>query len=131
MRTTHKTAIRYWSTPVLGVLIGVVYLVSFSIGGRPGDGAIGLTVMVVFSVGLALVGRRSETVRGLLDRRDELIAGIDLRATAFTALVMIVAVLIGFVTSVANGHDGAPYDVLGAVGGLAYVAAVTWSRLRR
>ena len=44
---------------------------------------------------------------------------------------MIVAVLIGFVTNIAKGHNGTPYDIIGAVGGLAYVAAVGWSRLRR
>ena len=77
------------------------------------------------------MGRRSETVRGLLDHRDERIAGIDLRATAFTALAMILAVLAGFVTAIARGDSGWPYDMIGAVGGLAYVAGVVCCRVRR
>ncbi len=33
MQTTRSS---YWVTPVVSVLIGVVYLVAFSIGGHPG-----------------------------------------------------------------------------------------------
>ena len=58
MRTPRRTTVQYWSTPLVGVLIGVVYLISFSIGGKPGDGVIGLSVMVVFS---AAVGDRRPT----------------------------------------------------------------------
>jgi len=81
--------------------------------------------------GLAVLGRRSETVRGLLDRKDERITGIDLRATAFTAMVLIVAVLVGFVIQVARGGSGWPYDLLGAIGGVSYLLAVAYLRLRR
>ena len=131
MSTIRKTNRQYWVTPIVGVLIGVVYLVAFSIGGRPGDGLFGLAVMVVFSAAVALVGYRSETVRGLLDRRDERITGIDLRATAITALAVIVVVLVGFVIDIARGGDGWPYDAIGAVGGLAYVGAVSYFRIRQ
>jgi hypothetical protein len=31
----------------------------------------------------------------------------------------------------ADGQDGNPYGVLGAVGGLAYIAGVVWGRFRR
>jgi hypothetical protein len=130
MRTEAKTPRVYWATPILGLVIGIIYLVSFSIGGRPLDGAIALGVMVVFSVILALVGFRSETVRGLLDHRDERITAIDLRATAAAALAMIVAVLIGFVIQVAQGRNADAYEVIGVVGGLAYVAAVGYFRIR-
>jgi hypothetical protein len=87
-------------------------------------------VMVVFSVIIALVGFRSETVRGLLDHRDERITAIDLRATAAAALAMVIAVLIGFVIQVAQGHNASAYEVIGVVGGLAYVAAVGYFRIR-
>lgn len=131
MQTTPNTTIRYWFTPILGVLIGTAYLVAFWIGGNPGDGVLGLGLMVLVSAALALAGWRSETVRGLLDHRDERISGIDERATAFTALALIIALLIGFVVEIAHGHSGWPYDMLGAVGGLAYVGAVGYLRLRR
>jgi hypothetical protein len=86
--------------------------------------------MVAFSAGIALLGRRSETVRGLLDHRDERLAGIDLRATAVTAVIMILAVLAGFVIEVARGHDGASFALIGAAGGVAYLGAVGYFRLR-
>ena len=101
MQTTTKTSRAYWITPATGVAVGLVYLIAFSIGGQPGNGLIGLGVMVAFSAAVVLLGRRSETVRGILDHRDERLAGIDLRATAVTAVVMILAVLAGFVIEVA------------------------------
>ena len=130
MQITTKTSRTYWVTPVVGVACGFVYLIAFSLGGKPGYGLITLGIMVAFSAAIALLGRRSETVRGLLDHRDERLAGIDLRATAVTAVVMILAVLAGFAIEVARGHDGAPYALIGAVGGIAYLGAVGYFRVR-
>ena len=130
MQITTKTNRAYWVTPAAGVAGGLIYLIAFSVGGKPGYGLIALGVMVAFSAAIALLGRHSETVRGLLDHRDERLAGIDLRATAVTAIVMILAVLAGFVIEVARGHDGAPYALIGAVGGVAYLAAVGYFRVR-
>jgi hypothetical protein len=127
MQTTSRTARLYWATPILGVVVGIVYLIAFAIGGRPLDGAIALAVVVAFS---AAIARRSETVRGLLDHRDERITGIDLRATAVTAVVMILAVLAGFVFEVARGRSGSPYEFIAAAGGLACIAAVAYFRIR-
>jgi hypothetical protein len=130
MQTTSRTSHKYLVTPIFGVLTGVVYLIAFSIGGHPLDGVLGLAVMVAFSGAVVLARRRSETVRGLLDHRDERISAIDLRATAVTALAMIGVVLVAFVVQVARGRSGWPYDMIGAVGGLSYVAAVIWLRVR-
>jgi hypothetical protein len=121
---------KYWVTPATGVAIGLLYLIGFSIGGQPVTGAIALAVMVAFSAGLVLLGRRSETVDGLFSRRDERIASMDLRATAVTAVVMILVCLAGFVIEVARGHSGQPYDLIAAVGGIAYIGALVWFRLR-
>jgi uncharacterized membrane protein len=130
MPTTTKTNRTYWVTPAVGVAIGLIYLIAFSLGGQPGNGLIGLGIMVAFSAAIALLGRRSETVRGILDHRDERLAGIDLRATSVTAVVMILAVLAGFVVEVARGHDGSPFALIGAVGGVAYLGAVGYFRVR-
>ena len=130
MQITTKTSRAYWITPATGVVIGLVYLIAFSIGGQPGNGLIGLGIMLAFSVAIALLGRRSETVRGILDHRDERLAGIDLRATAVTAIGMILAVLAGFVIEVARGHDGESFALIGAVGGVTYLGAVGYFRLR-
>ena len=110
--------------------IGLIYLIAFSIGGNPGNGLSAWASWSHSARRSRSLGRRSETVRGLLDHRDERLAGIDLRATAVTAVVMILAVLAGFVIEVARGHDGAPYALIGAVGGLAYLAAVGYFRVR-
>ena len=131
MQITSRTKhLNYWITVALGVGIGIVYLIGFAAGGKPLLGLGALAVMVVFTGALVLIGRRSETVRGLLDHRDERISAIDLRATAVTALAMIAAILVGFVVSIARGGSGWPYDMIGFVGGLAYVAAVIFFRAR-
>jgi hypothetical protein len=130
MQITSRTKRSYWATVAVAVGIGLVYLVAFAAGGQPLLGLAALGIMVAFSGVLMLAGRRSETVRGLLDHRDERISAIDLRATAVTALAMIAAVLAGFVVSIARGGSGWPYDMIGFVGGLAYVAAVIFFRAR-
>ncbi len=130
MQITSRTNRYYWATLALGVTIGLVYLIGFAAGGKPLLGVGALAIMVAFSGALVLAGRRSETVRGLLDHQDERISAIDLRATAVTALAMIAVILIGFVVSIARGGSGWPYDMIGFVGGLAYVAAVVFFRAR-
>jgi Na+/H+ antiporter NhaD/arsenite permease-like protein len=110
--------------------MGVVYLVALSVAGHVLGGVLALAIMLAFSGALLLARRRSETVRGLLDHRDERISAIDLRATAITALVLIVVVLVGFVAEIARGHSGWPYSMLGFVGGVSYVAAVIVLRVR-
>ena len=89
------------------------------IGGKPLDGVIALAIVPGFSGARYVIARRSETVRGLPDRRDGRITAIDLRATAVTALAMIAVVLAGFVADIARGGTGWPWYLIGAVGGLA------------
>jgi hypothetical protein len=130
MQITSRTNRSYWATVAVGTAIGVIYLAGFAAGGKLLLGLGALGIMVAFTGALMLAGRRSETVRGLLDHRDERISAIDLRATAVTALAMIAAILVGFVVSIARGGSGWPYDIIGFVGGLAYVAAVIFFRAR-
>jgi len=126
----RRRSCKYLATPIFGVLMGLVYLVAFWIGGSLADGVFGLVVMVAFSVVLLVARRHSETVRGLLDHRDERITAIDLRATAVTAFAMIAVVLVAFIVEVARGQSGWPYSMIGAVGGLAYLVAVIVLRIR-
>jgi hypothetical protein len=73
----------------------------------------------------------SETIRGLRgDGRDERFATIDMRATALTGLVLVVAVIGRAIVEIARNHSGAPYTSLGAVGGITYVASILWQRAR-
>jgi Na+/H+ antiporter NhaD/arsenite permease-like protein len=130
MQTISRTSCKYLVTPIFGVLMGVVYLVAFWAGGSLAYGLFGLAVMVAFSVLLLVARRHSETVRGLLDHRDERITAIDLRATAVTALAMIAVVLVAFLVQITRGQSGWPYSMIGAVGGVAYLAAVIVLRIR-
>ena len=130
MQTITRTTCKYLATPVFGVIMGVVYLVAFWAGGSLAYGLFGLAVMVAFSLLLLVARRHSETVRGLLDHRDERITAIDLRATAVTALAMIAVVIVAFVVQIARGQSGWPYGMIGAVGGVAYLVAVIVLRIR-
>jgi len=127
---TTKTSRKYLATPIFGVLMGLVYLVALSVAGQPVWGVLALAIMVVFSGALLLARRRSETVKGLLDHKDERISAIDLRATAITALALIAVILIAFVVQIARGQSGWPYSMLGFVGGVTYIVAVIVLRVR-
>jgi hypothetical protein len=127
---TPKASRKYLATPIFGVAMGVVYLVALSIAGSPVWGVLALAMMVAASGGLLLARRRSETVKGLLDRGDERITAIDLRATAITALALIAVILIAFVVQIARGQSGWPYSMLGFVGGVTYIVAVIVLRVR-
>jgi hypothetical protein len=119
-----------WATPALGLAIGIAYLIAGWVSGNLALGLEMFAVMALFTIGLVLASKRSETVKGLLDRRDERITAIDLKATAFTGLVLITAIIVAFVVELARGLDGMPYVWLGALGGVSYLAAVVALRLR-
>ena len=120
----------YWTVPAICVVAGFAYLAAAWHGGHPALGAGMLAIMLAFAVVVLLAARHSETVRHLLDRRDERITALDLRATAAAGAAVIVAVLVGAVAELARGHSGAPYIWLAAVGGVAYLAAIVVGRLR-
>ncbi|MGH3416704.1 MAG: hypothetical protein ACRDVE_09660 [Actinocrinis sp.] len=121
----------FWATPATAALGGVAYLATLAAGGHPAAGVAALVIMLVAAGALVLAARYSETIRGLMDRRDERIAGIDLKATALTGVILIVAVLIGALVEFARGHSGAPYTWLAAIAGLAYIVSIALLRARR
>jgi hypothetical protein len=119
-----------WALPVFSVAVGVVMLAGQAIGGSPTGGLISLAIMTGFAL-LVLLGGRSETIRGLRgDGSDGSFRQIDIPATAFAGLAVITAIIVAFILDVACGHDGQPYSWLGAIAGLAYVAAVIALRVR-
>ena len=120
-----------WGTPLVAVAIGLAYLVAGWVGGDRDFAVGGLVVMVGLAVAMLIAGRFSEAVAGLLDRRDERINGIDTQATVFAGMVLITAVIVGFISEIARGGDGEPYAMLGAIGGVSYVAALIVLRFRR
>jgi hypothetical protein len=86
--------------------------------------------MAAFGLVILLLTGRSETIRGLTSGRDERFAQIDLKATAVAGLVLILTVIVAWLVEISRGHSGQPYDWLGAIGGLAYVAAIALFRWR-
>ena len=119
-----------WFLPLFAVGLGIAMLAAMWIGGDPSSGLFSLAVMVAFGT-LILFGGWSETIRGLRgDGRDERFRQIDVVATAIAGLVVIAAIIAAFLVEVARGHDGSPYGWLGAIGGIAYLAAIAVLRFR-
>jgi drug/metabolite transporter (DMT)-like permease len=127
MRTMCRSR---WFLPLFAVALGGVMFGAQAIGGHPGSGLVSLGIMA-FAGAVFLFGGRSETIRGLRgDGRDERFQRIDIHATAFAGTVVITAIIAGCVVELAQGHDGNPYSWLGALGGLAYLAAIVVMRVR-
>ena len=127
MRTMCRSR---WFLPLFALALGGVVFGAQAIGGDPGSGLVSLGIMALAGA-VFLFGGRSETIRGLRgDGRDERFQRIDIHATAFAGTVVIAAVIVGFLVEVARGRDGTPFTWLGALGGLAYLAAIVVMRLR-
>ncbi len=119
-----------WFMPLFVVALGLLMFAAQWIGGNLGGGLESLGIMTAFGAVL-LFGGRSETIRGLRgDGRDERFRQIDIHATAIAGFVVIVAIIAAFVVALARGKSGSPYDWLGAIAGLAYLAAVIVLRIR-
>jgi len=120
-----------WFLPAFATVLGLVVLGANAIGGHPGLGLAEFGIMFAFGAFVLLAGGRSETIRGLRgDGTDERFAMIDLRATAFSGLVVIVTLIVAWLIQIALGRSGEPYDWLCAVAGLAYLAGVGYLRWR-
>ena len=119
-----------WFVPLFAVALGLVVFAAQWIGGDPASGLESLGIMTGVGA-LFLFGGRSETIRGLRgDGRDERFRQIDIHATALAGLAVILAIIVAFIVELAKGHSGNPYGWLGAIGGLAYLAAVIVFRIR-
>ena len=113
-----------WFLPIFTVVLGA------ALGGaqwKGGDRQTGLT-SIAFFIAIAAVllfGGRSETIRMIRgDGRDERWARIDLAATALSGLTVITAIIAACGWEWAHGRDGSPFVQLGAIAGVAYVAAL-------
>ncbi|MFZ2034660.1 MAG: hypothetical protein WAW53_12965 [Candidatus Dormiibacterota bacterium] len=119
-----------WTLPAFSLVLGLVLLAALAAGHQLVTGIWSCGIMVLFGAAV-LLGGRSETIRGLRgDGRDERFAMLDLQATALAGLALMIAVIVAFIVDVARGNSGEPYDWLGAIAGLAYIAAVIVLRLR-
>jgi hypothetical protein len=119
-----------WFLPLTALALGGVVFGAQAIGGNPGSGLVSFGILA-FTGAIFLFGGRSETIRGLRgDGRDERFQRIDIHATAFAGLMIIVAIIVAFIVELAHGRDGNPYAWLGALGGIAYLVALVVMRLR-
>ena len=116
--------------PAVSLCLGAVVLAAMWIGGDRGGGLKSFAVFAALAALFAL-GGRSDTLRGLGGPgRDERWAMIDLRASAFAGLVVILVLAGAWLWELAEGRDGGPYGQVMAVGGVAYIAAVAFLRWR-
>jgi drug/metabolite transporter (DMT)-like permease len=119
-----------WFVPLFAVALGLAMFAVQWVGGDARTGLGSLAIMAAFGA-VVLFGGRSETIRGLRgDGRDERFRQIDITATAIAGTVVISAIIVAFLVEMARGQDGAPYTWLGAIGGLAYLAAIIVLRTR-
>ncbi len=127
MRTMCRSR---WFLPLFAVVMGGAVFAAQATGGHPGSGLVSFGILA-FTGAVVLFGGRSETIRGLRgDARDERFQRIDIHATAFAGTVVIIAIIVGFLIELAHGRDGNPYTWLGAIGGISYLAAVIFMRIR-
>jgi hypothetical protein len=116
--------------PAFSLFLGALVLAAMWIGGDRDGGLKSFAVLLAVAALFAL-GGRSDTLRGLGGPgRDERWAMIDLRASAFAGLVVLIVVSGAWLRELANGDDGSPYSQLLALGGVAYIVAVAFLRWR-
>ena len=128
--TSRRVCSTRWFLPAFTLFLGAC------LGGaqwKGGDLQTGLESFALFVVIAAVfvLGGRSETIRMIRgDGRDERWARIDLAATALSGLAVITAVIAGCAWEWAHGRDGTPFVQLGAIAGVAYIAALAILRAR-
>ncbi len=119
-----------WTQPAFFLALGVIVWVAFWAGGDPASGPISFAIPAASGI-ILVVGGKSETVPGNRGAgRDERWAMIDMRATALAGVVVITAIIVGFVVEIARGHNGNPYTWLGALAGATYLAGLLVGRAR-
>ena len=119
-----------WWMPLFSLSLGAAMFAAFAIGDDVGQGAFSFGVMAAVAA-LFFFGGRSETLRGLGGPgRDERWAAIDMRASVFAGLVLITVIIGAWLWEAAHGEDGSPYVQLGAISGIAYIAAIAFLRWR-
>ena len=83
-----------WFTPLICVAAGIVMFAVSWLGGQFAGGLISFAILAAFGLVILLLTGRSETVRGLTVGRDERFAQLDLRATAVSGMVVLLAALV-------------------------------------
>jgi hypothetical protein len=117
-----------WVLPTFTLFLGILVFAAQAIGGHVTDGLLSLALLAAVALVL-LIGGRSETIH-LVRQPDERWRTLDMRASAFTGIVLICVLIGAWLWELAHGRDGNPYGELCAVGGLVYLAMMAWLRFR-
>ncbi|WP_241968179.1 hypothetical protein [Streptomyces sp. ICBB 8177] len=118
------------SIPLFFLGVGIVCLVAATVGGRPGLGLLMLGSAAVCGLALVLLGRRSETYRGVTGETDERFALMGRSAWATTGVVLTVANLGGLIGELVAGRSGSPFSWLMGLAAVSYVSCVGVLRQR-
>jgi hypothetical protein len=115
-----------WTTPALGLLIGLVALAVQAARGDLGGGVGSLVIMAIYAVVLLAFGGRSEVVSLMRGHAgDERAGQIQQRALAMTAQVLVPVLVGGFLVELARGADDLPvWTWLCALAGVTYLIAL-------
>jgi hypothetical protein len=118
-----------WWAPLYSLALGALVFAALALGGNAGYGAKAFALFVVAAAAFYFGSPRSETLAGLGGAgRDERWAAIDVRASAFGGMVVILTAAGAWLYELADGRDGSPYGQLLAVGGIAYILAIAFLR---
>ncbi|MEU2871582.1 hypothetical protein ABZ769_20570 [Streptomyces olivoreticuli] len=121
---TSNTAKR--TVPRLFLGVGVGCLAAATVGGSLTLGLVIFGILAACSLALVLLGRRSETYRGLTEDPDERFARIGGRAWAGTGVVLTVGNLCAFIGELASGRSGDPYYWFVATAAITYILFVAF-----
>jgi hypothetical protein len=118
----HKSK---WLVPGLSAAMGMLFLGVQWASGDVGGGLVSLAIMVGLAAVLVAFSGRSGLVEVMRNpQADERSAMLDLRATAFSGLVLILVVIGAVIYELARGQNPSPYGQLGAIAGVAYLVAL-------
>lgn len=113
---------------VVGLVIGGADLVA---GHPPWQAVLGFAIPAAYSILVAFMAARSETVSVLAGRPiDERWQHINLVASSWAFGLSAIVLLAAFVVTNATGGDRLPYAFIGAVMAMAYVGSLAIVRTR-
>ena len=112
-----------WFLPSVSVALGLIIFGALWIGDDRAGAFWAFGLMAAVAIGL-LAGGRFDLIRGIRgDGRDEYWQRIDIHATVLAGNFLIGLIIAMCAWEWAHGRDGTPYVQLGALTGVAYVAA--------
>ena len=127
----HRWYRSRWFLPLSSVAMGAVIWIAQAIGGDVRGGAVSFAIMAGYGAVLFAFSNRSDLVAVLSGRaRDERYQSMDLQAVAITGMVLVTAIIGGFLWQIGHGRDPNPYGWLGGLGGVTYIAALVYQRFR-